>query len=213
MTGTPPRQGAAGAAGDSGAAGAAGAASGVPGTPGFSPRQRLLGLGLLLTLAACGYTAWQEHADAAAVPAPGARRPAGRTATAGLAPAPAPQGLGRVNLRTPLPLPGTAADQAWGDSPPAPVDAAPPAPAAPAVAEPPPPPPPAPQAPALAYRWIGRLDDAAGRSVMLASPQRALLVREGDVIDEQWRVQRIGADRVELLWLPGQLPRQLTLGS
>jgi hypothetical protein len=68
-------------------------------------------------------------------------------------------------------------------------------------------------APPLPYQMIGRLVEGEGAQAadvaLLASPQRALSVRRGDVIDGQWRVEQVGASGVQLLWLPGQLPQTL----
>jgi hypothetical protein len=45
---------------------------------------------------------------------------------------------------------------------------------------------------------------------LLAGVQRSLWVRVGDTVDSSWRVQRVDASGVDLLWLPQQLPARLT---
>jgi hypothetical protein len=38
---------------------------------------------------------------------------------------------------------------------------------------------------------------------LLDGPQRSFGVRQGEVLDGTWRVERIVAGRIELTWLPG----------
>lgn len=100
--------------------------------------------------------------------------------------------------------------QAWGSMRPPP----PPAPKVVYVAPPPPPPPMAPRFP---HAWVGRFNDepvaaaASGASGVVAQPvQRAILngpettwvVRAGDVIEGQWRVDRIQDRTMSLTYLP-----------
>lgn len=86
-----------------------------------------------------------------------------------------------------------------------------PAPAAGPAAEPAPPPqaeaPLAP--PPFPWRWLGRLDDATGPQALLDGPDGARLVRERDVLDGQWRVDRITPDQLRWTWLPAGLPHTL----
>ncbi len=60
-----------------------------------------------------------------------------------------------------------------------------------------------PEAPPFPYRWIGRLDDGAAPIALLASNERSLGARAGDVLDAQWRVDSIAATSLQLTWLPG----------
>lgn len=57
-------------------------------------------------------------------------------------------------------------------------------------------------APALPWRFIGRIDDGPLQRAMLATPQQMHVVAEGDTLDGRWRVHRIEAHAVELMWLP-----------
>jgi hypothetical protein len=110
------------------------------------------------------------------------------------------------------PEPAAAAVRAWGGAP---------APAAPAVAparraavKPPaavPAAPPAapPQAPAPAWRFIGRIAEGGNVRALLLTPQQLRVVAEQEALDGEWRVQRIGEQGVELLWLPGSQPVRL----
>ncbi|HRK48333.1 MAG TPA: hypothetical protein PK324_22075, partial [Nocardioides sp.] len=68
---------------------------------------------------------------------------------------------------------------------------------------------PALMAPPLPWRWHGRLDDAAGPQALLDGPGGARLVRESEVLEGQWRVDRIAPDRMHWTWLPAGLTRTL----
>jgi hypothetical protein len=71
----------------------------------------------------------------------------------------------------------------------------------------------APQAaPPLPYRLMGRIVDNGRQRVMLVGARQTLVVGEQEVVDQQWRVERIGEQQVELLWLPGGLPQSLGFG-
>lgn len=170
-------------------------------------RQRWLVAAAFVTALGTGYVAGLDEDEAlrpppasadllAARPAPSAARPQDPTApgqrgTAWLPPA--PQAL-----------------QAWGDGQAAGAPAVPP-PASPPRMNPaagaagatagatttlPEP------APALPWRFIGRIDDGPLQRAMLATPQQMHVVAEGDTLDGRWRVLRIEAHAVELLWLP-----------
>ncbi len=60
---------------------------------------------------------------------------------------------------------------------------------------------------------MGRIIDNGRQRVMLVGARQTLVVGEQDVVDQQWRVERIGEQQVELLWLPGGLPQSLGFGS
>jgi hypothetical protein len=111
-----------------------------------------------------------------------------------------------VRPRTTWPEPSAAAVEAWSAPSPA---------AATQVAEPAPPPaaeaaaPAAPVPPALPWRWLGRLDDRAGPRALIDGPGGARLVREAEVLDGQWRVDRIAPDHLRWTWLPAGLPHTM----
>lgn len=92
----------------------------------------------------------------------------------------------------------------------------PPPPPRVAVVEPPPPPPP-PMAPRFPHAWVGRFNDdvvpqaAHGASApvpqiiaraVLVGPQSTWVVRAGDVIEGQWRIDRIQDRTMSLTYLP-----------
>ncbi|MGM9515596.1 hypothetical protein ACS5PK_15160 [Roseateles sp. DB2] len=101
--------------------------------------------------------------------------------------------------REPWPEAESAALAAWQPVPPPQVQLPPKSRAQPAP----------PQAPSFPYQLIGRLVQTGSVQALLGSEQRSLAVQAGDTIDGQWRVQSIGEDSLELLWLPGPLPQTL----
>ena len=88
--------------------------------------------------------------------------------------------------------------QSW--TPPAPRVTA--APAAAAV-------PVAPSAPPMPYRVAGRVVHEGGAHVVLAKGDRVLTVREGDTLDDGYRVETISAQGVTLVYIPLELAQQL----
>lgn len=81
--------------------------------------------------------------------------------------------------------------KAWGASLPPP----PPPPVTQKVvhAEPPPP-----QAPRFPHQWVGRFNDMA----VVSGPQQTWVVAQGQVIDGQWRIDRIRDRQMQLTYLP-----------
>jgi len=104
--------------------------------------------------------------------------------------------------REPWPEAEPAALAAWQPAPPPQVQAVLPQ----SQAQPAPTPP---QAPPFPYQLIGRFVQSGRVQALLGSEQRSLAVQAGDTIDGQWRVQAVGDDSLELLWLPGPLPQTL----
>ncbi len=83
-----------------------------------------------------------------------------------------------------------------------------------------PPPPPPPMAPRFPHKWIGRLTDeaqpAAGQApqrAIVAGPASTWVLREGDVIEGQWRVDRIAPRTMTLTYLPLQLTQTVALNG
>jgi hypothetical protein len=168
------------------------------------PRQLALGAALVATLAATAWVATRPE-DEAGVVAP-ARRPAATPVAAKASAAAA-----AVAARAPWAEVAVEQLAAWQPAPPPPP---PPAPApAPVAAEPPPPP----VAPPPPYQMIGRVVEgegaAAAEVALLSGPNRALSVKRGDVIDGQWRVERVTPAGVALTWLPGGLPQNIAFKS
>lgn len=152
-------------------------------------RPVVLGAGLAATLAATAWLASSPDDDAvAAVPA---RRPPSVPATARVAGSGDPDASApALRARTPWPAPASGAIAAWTPTPPP----APPAPAPAAATRA--------ASPAFPYRWIGRLDAGDGDQALLAGPMRSFGARAGEVLDGHWRIESIGATRLELTWLP-----------
>lgn len=68
---------------------------------------------------------------------------------------------------------------------------------------PPPPPPPArPTAPPLPFAFGGRLMEEGRTRIFLSEQNRNRVVEAGDVIDNLWRVDEIGATRIAFRYLP-----------
>jgi len=157
---------------------------------------RWLGAALLLTLAATLWSALQSDEDAlasvdASPPRAARGRPAAAPSTTTALPGP----------RSAWPALADAAREAWGVPPPPPPPAAP---TATPVAE-------APRAPPFPYQVIGRFDDGPRRLVLLGGALRSLGVAEGEVLDGQWRVERVTPQQMTLTWLPGGSPLTLSL--
>lgn len=105
----------------------------------------------------------------------------------------------------------TSSPSAWASM-------APPPP--PPVKEAPPPPPPPPMAPRFPHAWIGRVNDEPSRAAsaprpiqraVLAGPVATWVVKEGDVIDSQWRVDRIQDRTLSLTYLPLQQSQTVSM--
>ncbi len=164
------------------------------------PRHWLLAASLGATVAACLWAAQLPTDDAADLDLARPRR-AAPASQASQARGEAAVPRWSAPAREAWPDPGAVALAAW--QPPAPVPT--PAVMAPMTA-------PAslpPQAPAFPYQLIGRLVEAGRTQALLGAEQRSLAVQVGDTIDGQWRVQAIGDESLELLWLPGPLPQTL----
>jgi hypothetical protein len=164
----------------------------------MKPRQLALGGALAATLAATAWVATRPDDEAAAIAAP-VRRAAPAAAASSAASAPT-----------------VAAREAWAEVPPEQLAAwqpPPPPPPPPAAAPAPPAPPPPPMAPPLPYQMIGRVVEGEGAAAvevgLLAGPNRALSVKRGDVIDGQWRVERVSTQGISLTWLPAKLPQNI----
>lgn len=66
-----------------------------------------------------------------------------------------------------------------------------------------PPPPPAPQAPPLPYRHFGMVTGPDGKeTVFLTQGSRLLTVRQGEVVDGQYRVDKISDEEIVFTYLP-----------
>lgn len=71
----------------------------------------------------------------------------------------------------------------------------------------------APSAPAMPFQFIGRLDDRRDRQVFLQDGEKIYVVRQGDVIDDTWRIEGISEQELSLVYLPLHLSQTLSVGS
>lgn len=86
---------------------------------------------------------------------------------------------------------------------------------APRSFQPPPPPPPPrarPTAPPLPFRYVGALEEEGGRAVFLLEGTQVRMVRAGDALGGQYRVDRITPAAVEFTYLPLQERQTLATG-
>ncbi|MFJ4345176.1 hypothetical protein [Pseudomonas sp. NPDC089401] len=71
----------------------------------------------------------------------------------------------------------------------------------------------APTAPALPFEFIGRLGDRDDLQVFLQSGEKLYVVRQGDVIDDTYRLDRVSANELDLVYLPLHQSQTLSVGS
>ena len=83
--------------------------------------------------------------------------------------------------------------------------------APPVVIAPEPPPPPSP--PPMPYRVAGRVLQQGVPHIVLAKGDRVFTVRQGDVLDDGYRVDSVSADAVTLVYTPLNVPQQLAIAS
>jgi hypothetical protein len=86
-------------------------------------------------------------------------------------------------------------------------------PPAPKVVAPPPPPRIVVTAPPLPFTYLGRYGEGEARVVILARGDRMYTVGEGEVIDNQYRVDRISGATVGLTYLPMNVQQSLPTGE
>ncbi len=76
-----------------------------------------------------------------------------------------------------------------------------------------PPPPPAPVAPPLPFTYLGRYGDTATRTVILSKGERVYTVVVGDVIENNYRVEKFTLGMVHLTYLPLNIEQILRTGE
>jgi hypothetical protein len=80
---------------------------------------------------------------------------------------------------------------------------------------PPPPPvevkPARPEAPPLPYRYLGRWEENGALTLILGHGDLSIPVRSGQILDGQWRVDRISASRIDFTFLPLKTRAHLAL--
>lgn len=167
----------------------------------MNARQALLVVALVVTLGASWWVAQREaqQIDSAAVVQPverTARAPAARGARSASAPA-ASDRLERLS----------ATRAAWSDLRDVArvVSFVPPPPARPAIAAP------ARVAPPLPFRLVGALDDERGKAVFLLEGRQVRMVRAGEQVDDNFRLDRITPAGIEFTYLPLNTKQTLNL--
>ena len=71
----------------------------------------------------------------------------------------------------------------------------------------------APTAPALPFQFVGRLGDRDDLQVFLQSGEKLYVVRQGDVIEDTYRLERVSASELHLVYLPLHQSQTLSVGS
>ncbi|MBA1203269.1 hypothetical protein G7009_16175 [Pseudomonas capeferrum] len=71
----------------------------------------------------------------------------------------------------------------------------------------------APAAPVLPFQFVGRLDDRLDQQVFLQDGEKLYVVRQGDVIEDTYRIEQISATELSLVYLPLHLSQTLSVGS
>ncbi len=74
-------------------------------------------------------------------------------------------------------------------------------------------PPAPPSAPELPFVYAGKLLQEAQYSVFLSMGERNLVVHQGDIIDQQWRVDSISPPTMQLSYLPMRIKRVMNIGA
>ncbi|MBI6887915.1 hypothetical protein [Pseudomonas putida] len=71
----------------------------------------------------------------------------------------------------------------------------------------------APTAPELPFQFIGRMGDRDDLQVFLQSGEKLYVVRQGDVIEDTYRLDRVSANELNLVYLPLHQSQTLSVGS
>ncbi|BAL23430.1 hypothetical protein [Azoarcus sp. KH32C] len=174
----------------------------------MNARQLVLGIALVATVAATWWASQDKGADNDVVRAPRSERSrsegeasvaGGKTDASAPAQARADRYAALTSARSPWPDVAEMLARRVNFSPP--VRSAPPAP------------PPAPMAPPLPYRFVGAIEDAQGKAVFLLDGSQVRLVREGEKLGSQYRVERITSNGIEITYLPLDVKQTLSRQS
>lgn len=74
-------------------------------------------------------------------------------------------------------------------------------------------PPPAPVAPPLPFRYQGRMTEGNATVVFLAQGDRVLVARQGDLLNNQYRVESVSAHAVTFMFEPLKQRQTLSIGN
>jgi hypothetical protein len=90
----------------------------------------------------------------------------------------------------------------------------PPPPAPPPPPPPPPEPPPPPQAPPLPFKYLGKLEQAQGRTEWyLGQGDKLIVAADGDTIDGLYRIEGQSGASLALVYLPLEMRQLLPIGA
>jgi len=70
-----------------------------------------------------------------------------------------------------------------------------------------------PTAPVLPFQFVGRLGDRDDLQVFLQNGEKLYVVRQGDVIEQTYRLDRVSATELDLVYLPLHQSQTLSVGS
>jgi len=71
----------------------------------------------------------------------------------------------------------------------------------------------APTAPALPFQFIGRMGERDDLQIFLQNGEKLYVVRQGDVIEDTYRLDRVSASELNLVYLPLHQSQTLSVGS
>ncbi|NQD75550.1 hypothetical protein [Pseudomonas sp. CM27] len=71
----------------------------------------------------------------------------------------------------------------------------------------------APTAPELPFQFIGRMGERDDLQIFLQSGEKLYVVRQGDVIEDTYRLDRVSASELSLVYLPLHQSQTLSVGS
>lgn len=185
-------------------------------------KRMLIGAALLATLAAVWF-APDPDSDADRVSQPvarsGSRADAGAGAGSGAAesnPAQAKSGSAATgfDLRIHKREAGDDMGNLFGaaEAPPAALLASKPPPK-PKAKPGPPPPPAAPQAPPLPFQYRGRWIDEGKVAFFLQFNERNLVLHEGDIVEQTWKLEQASAGQLTFVYLPLNQKQSLAVGD
>jgi hypothetical protein len=168
-------------------------------------RSRLLMLAAAVLTALLLWFAPEDEGVSEAIksgkPLPATAKPVASAVPRSPAAAPPAPAASAANLAVPTARPavgqGAAGDlfapSTWVVAPPPPPPPPPPGP---------PPPPPAPVAPPLPFTYLGKYSEGSLQLVILSRGNRVLTAAQGDLLETQYRVERIDPTQVLFTYLP-----------
>ncbi|MFK3817902.1 hypothetical protein ACI2KG_15085 [Pseudomonas sp. NPDC089407] len=72
---------------------------------------------------------------------------------------------------------------------------------------------PVPTAPALPFQFIGRMGERDDLQIFLQNGEKLYVVRQGDVIEDTYRLDHVSASELNLVYLPLHQSQTLSVGS